>query len=244
MNNNSNNNFPAGGLVAASLVIGVCLIISTILIGSTLVRVKGMGQTISVTGAAYKPIMSNFAIWSGAITATNPTLDGAYDQIESGLTKVRAYMKKHGFEESEYGVKPISISKDYNRDHVFTGYTLRQQIEIELDSIQRVTELARNNSSLIEQGVEFLSYSPRYMFTGLDSLKLEMIEEATENARLRAEMLAGASGMKVGSPRSARVGVFQIRPRHSQEVSDYGINDQTSIEKEIVCTVHINFLIR
>jgi hypothetical protein len=70
-----------------------------------------------------------------------------------------------------------------------------------------------------------------------------MIRAATENAKLRAEQLAESTGKKVGAPRSARVGVFQIRPLHSQEVSGYGINDLSSIEKEIVCTVHISFMI-
>ena len=70
-----------------------------------------------------------------------------------------------------------------------------------------------------------------------------MIKAATGNAKLRAEQLAGSTDMQVGAPRSASVGVFQIRPLRSQEVSDYGINDQSTIDKEIVCTVHINFQI-
>ena len=74
-------------------------------------------------------------------------------------------------------------------------------------------------------------------------MKLEMIKAATENAKLRAEQLANTTGKKVGSPQTAKVGVFQIRPSHSQDVSDYGINDVRSIDKEIACTVHISFLI-
>lgn len=70
-----------------------------------------------------------------------------------------------------------------------------------------------------------------------------MIKAATENAQLRARQLAESTGRRIGAPTSARVGVFQIRPRNSQEVSDYGVNDVTSIEKEIVCTVQATFLI-
>ena len=97
--------------------------------------------------------------------------------------------------------------------------------------------------SCFKFGIEFECGSPRYIFTGLNPLKVEMIRAATENAKLRADQLARSTGRDVGAPVSARVGVFQIRPLHSQEVSDYGINDQSSIDKEIVCTVHINFLI-
>lgn len=109
--------------------------------------------------------------------------------------------------------------------------------------VDRITQIARKSSSLIENGVEFESRPPSYIFTGLEPLKLEMIKAATENAKLRAEQLAESTGRKMGAPRLARVRVFQIRPLHSQEVSDYGINDQSSIEKEIVCTVYISFMI-
>ncbi len=87
------------------------------------------------------------------------------------------------------------------------------------------------------------SSNPRYLFTKLDSLNLKMIRKATENATLRAKQIAESTGKTVGAPVSARVGVFQIRPLHSQSVSARGISDATSIEKEIVSTVHMSFLI-
>ena len=70
-----------------------------------------------------------------------------------------------------------------------------------------------------------------------------MIKAATENAKLRANQLAQTTGSDIGAPVSARIGVFQIRPQYSQEVSDYGINDMSSIDKEIVSTVSVAFRI-
>jgi len=70
-----------------------------------------------------------------------------------------------------------------------------------------------------------------------------MINAATENAKLRAEQLARTTDQSVGASTAARVGVFQIRSLHSQDVSSRGISDVTSIDKEIVSTVPIDSLI-
>ena len=43
--------------------------------------------------------------------------------------------------------------------------------------------------------------------------------------------------------RSARMGVLQITPKFSNAVSDYGINDLSSIDKEIVGVVNASFQI-
>ena len=136
-----------------------------------------------------------------------------------------------------------NIRKTFDHYRNPTGYSLNQTVKIEMSDVDRITSLAGKASVLIEQGVEFNSRPPRYLFTGLDSLKLEMIQAATENAKFRAEKLAHTADRKVGAPTSARVGVFQIRPRHSQEVSGMGISDISSVEKEIVSTVHINFIV-
>ena len=71
-----------------------------------------------------------------------------------------------------------------------------------------------------------------------------MMGEATKDARARAEVIAEAAGSNVGSVRSAATGVVQITPRFSTEVSDYGMNDVTSIEKDITTVVKVTFALK
>ena len=49
-----------------------------------------------------------------------------------------------------------------------------------------------------------------YKFTGLNSIKPDMITEATRNARAAADRFAADSGAKVGGIRQANQGVFTI----------------------------------
>lgn len=233
----------ASGRFAASIVLGIALVVSTFIGTQAFVKVKGFGQTISVTGSASKPIRSNRALWEGSIAVSAGTIEDAYARLKSDLAKTEAFLQQEGFQTGQYEVGTVQINKNFNRtDGTVTGYSLRQTIKIALDDVDRVTALSNRASSLIEAGIEFYSERPRYLFTGLDALKIEMIKAATENAKLRAEQLAQTTGREVGAPASARVGVFQIRPLNSQEVSDMGMSDVTAIDKEIISTVNVSFL--
>ncbi len=231
------------GIIWAAVSLALALIICAMLVGNTLVKVKGFGNTIRVTGAAYKQITSDYAIWDLSFGTTAPTLEAAYRTIKNDLNTITSYLNERSLNEAQYRINTVSVSRMYNRDGQPTDYRLWQQVRVELDDVERIAQLAKESSSLIERGVELQSSNPQYLFTKLDSLKLEMIEKATRNAKERAERLAETTGREVGAPTSASVGVFQIRPLHSQEVSGMGMNDVTSIEKEIMSTVHVSFLI-
>jgi hypothetical protein len=223
--------------------LGLALVISSLVVRSTIVKVKGYGRTIRVTGAAFEPIRSDYAVWEGFVNVTSSTLEDASAKMQRDLAQVHGFLGQRGFDSSQYDVGEVRINKNFGRERQLLGYTLRRRVRLELPDVDRVARLAKDASSLIEKGMEFESVSPRFLFTGLDTLKIEMIRRATENAKLRAQQLAETTGRAVGAPTSAGVGVFQIRPLHSQEVRGYGMNDVTSIEKEIMSTVHISFMI-
>ena len=71
-----------------------------------------------------------------------------------------------------------------------------------------------------------------------------MLTKASENARQRAESMVKATGNKIGFMRSAKMGVFQITPANSTEISDYGVNDITSLDKKVTAVVSASFSIR
>lgn len=109
--------------------------------------------------------------------------------------------------------------------------------------MELVTRISRESSELIKEGVEFNSSSPQYFYTKVNDLKIEMLGEATKDAKLRAEQLAINSGGKVGALRSAAQGVFQITTAYSTEVSDHGIYDTSTIEKSIKAVVTVQYSI-
>ena len=225
------------------LIIGLCLIVCALIVRSTLIQIRSFGRTIQVTGAAFKPITSDFAIWEAKLQCNSTDLATGYAQLKRDLELTRAFMSENGFKDNQYQIGTVQTSQMFDREGRPTQCSLTQPIKIELADVPRIGELGRRASSLVEKGVNLGFQNIRYVYTGIEDVKIEMIKAATENAKIRAEQLASTTGQKVGAPTNARVGVFQIRALHTQEVSDYGMNDVTSIEKEVVCTVQISFMI-
>jgi hypothetical protein len=60
---------------------------------------------------------------------------------------------------------------------------------------------------------------------------------------VRAEKIASSTGRKLGPMTNARMGVLQITPKLSNQVSNYGINDLSSIDKTITAVVNASFVI-
>ena len=70
-----------------------------------------------------------------------------------------------------------------------------------------------------------------------------MLAKATANAKLRAESIVKSVGNKIGTLQSAKMGVFQITPVTSTQVSDYGEDDTTSLQKKVMVVVNASFSI-
>ena len=97
---------------------------------------------------------------------------------------------------------------------------------------------------MIEKGIVISSFEPNYMYSGLSEKKAELLQKATADAKLRAKEMLKATHNNVGKIRSVRMGVFQITPPDSNAVSDWGINDTTSIEKKVTAVSNVVFGIR
>jgi hypothetical protein len=84
--------------------------------------------------------------------------------------------------------------------------------------IARVTSLSREAGSLLAEGVPLSPEAPQYLFTRLGEMRIQMLGDATEDARTRAKQIAERTGGRIGRIKSVRQGVFQITPRNSTEI--------------------------
>ncbi|MPN37755.1 hypothetical protein SDC9_185276 [bioreactor metagenome] len=97
---------------------------------------------------------------------------------------------------------------------------------------------------LLPEGIGISSFEPQYSYSKLNEIKVNMLSEATKDAKKRAEKIAASNGNKIGNIISANQGVFQITAPFSNEINDYGINDVSSINKTIKSVVTVEYLIK
>jgi len=167
--------------------------------------------------------------------------------LQEDLVKVKKYLADNGLTEKDYtiaAISTISINKilpNGAMSNDIEAYRLNQEIEVRSFNVNKVTAISRESTKLIEEGVELQSMPPSYYYTKIADLKIDMLALATTDARNRAEKIAENAGSSIGGLKIANMGVFQITPINSNEVSDYGINDTSSIEKEIMSVVNCVF---
>ena len=107
--------------------------------------------------------------------------------------------------------------------------------------VAKIKRISLDITSLVNQGISFAVNPPEYYYTKLADLKIEIQADAAKDALNRAQKIAEATGSTLGPISNARMGVLQITPVNSNMVSDYGINDVSSIEKEITAVVNASF---
>jgi hypothetical protein len=108
--------------------------------------------------------------------------------------------------------------------------------------VPRIERVSREITQLLERGVPIASTQPAYYYTRLGELKIEMLAAAARDARTRATaILEQAGGARLGKLRSADMGVVNVNPANSTEVSWSGTNDTSSYEKDILTVMHVTF---
>ncbi len=206
-------------------------------------------QTIVVKGSTRKRIRSDHAVWRIAVYGEAQELTEAFSILDDGVAKVRAFLEERGFTPQQIGLGSIDTTTHYIRDKKIAqtrqveSYVLDRTIFVITGDVDRVLVAAGEVTQLIENGVRVVSCAPEYHFKGLADLKIELMAEASADARARAEKIAQAAGCKVAEVRSARMGVLQITQPYSTDVSDYGIHDTSTIDKDITAVVTVTFRI-
>ncbi len=224
----------------------LCVLIAT----QAWLSMRNGPQTIQVTGSARKPITSDLAVWWSVISVTNPDLQAAYKQLADNVGSTKTWLGTKGIKPAEIELRAISIRKQRERNaqgvatEKVIGFELEQVVQVSSADIRRVEQISRGVTELIADGVEVESKPPQYLYTKMSDVKIQMLADATKDARNRAEQISSNAGGKLGKVVDARMGVLQVNAHNDTEVSGSGMNDTTSIEKDITAVVTARFEIK
>lgn len=234
------------------MVLGICWLIGVIMASAILTSglvafKKSETQVITVTGAASEFLGSNFAKWQPVVSRRASTTGDAYSHLQKDTQVVQKYLMDKGLTASEIKILPPQIETIYARNangdttNDVEGYIVRQNFDIQSNNISKIEQLASDAMELSNQGVYFETSSPQYYYSKLDDIKVKMLGKATENAKQRAQAMAQSTGNHIGPMRSSQMGVFQITPKFSTDVSDYGVNDTSTPDKKVTAVVNVTF---
>ena len=243
------------GIVIA-LIAGICAIVCVSIMSGKLVTYKqtsGSGG-LTATGSASCDFEADLIVWRGNFSAYGMTTQDAYRRLKKDAEVIRNYLVENGVTEEEMVFGSISISKRYRYEYndegyeigrYEDGYDLYQEISVTSNDVDKVDNISRDITQLIEADVEFNSESPEYYYTKLDELKLQLIEEATANAKERIDIMAQGTVAEVDQLLTANLGVFQITAQNTNSDYSYGGTFNTSSrQKTASITVKLNYSVK
>lgn len=209
-------------------------------------------QIIAVTGQAEEQFTSDLIVWQGNFSQSNTDLKDASISLEHDKKKIMSYLKNFGINEKDIVFSAVNINQltdniydsngNYQRS-VFRGYNLTQTVRIESSEVEKIETLSREVTDLINENIELTSNNPEYYYTKLTDLKLKMIENATKDARKRAEIISDNAKGKLLTLKSANMGIIQIIGKNTSEDYSWGGNFNTSSKnKTASITIKLEYI--
>jgi len=206
----------------ASLPLAIAIILAGLFVGGIQRNAIMTNRSVEVKGLAEREVPADLAVWPIEVTIASNSLTSLKAQIDGQKNEVIAFFTDRQFAADEFAVGPTNIQDA--KANIYGGnpnqpfrYIAKMEFTIRTGDIPKLQKALTASLDLIEDGVLLSSkdnWRPiTYMFTGLNDLKPEMIEEATKNAREVAEKFAMDSNSAVGKIKSARQGIFSISDR-------------------------------
>ncbi|MBD9159611.1 MAG: SIMPL domain-containing protein [Clostridiales bacterium] len=229
------------------------VLLSLILAFGLIIAVKCGANTLSnnniiVTGSAYKIVKSDSARMEFEISERNATKQSAYNAVKKQLPIVKKYLMDKGITDIDVSASNGYYSYKYlpngNVTNETAYYNLSQPIVIKSNDVQKIKEISSEIQSLLDQGIDINVTNTEYFYSGLSELKVDLLKEATKDAKDRATGMLKATHNRPGKIQSVNMGVFQITPVDSTNVSDMGINDTSSIDKKVTAVANVVFRIK
>lgn len=229
-----------------AIILGVSFVFGAAVFGNYFYRSRMQDNTIRVVGAATRPYESDIVKWRVSVGRNTGLGDASvgYSDTRKAFESLMLELKTAGIGDSAISVQPINRNPVYDNNGNQTGYSFTQSVYVISSDLGTVEKLALNPDEMSQKGVAIQSSALEYYFSKLPDIKKELLAEATRDAKQRAVEIAKNSGSGIGSMRSARAGIFQITEPYSTDVSDYGIYNTSTRQKDVTVTVTAEFGVR
>lgn len=244
----------------STLIIGVSIIITALILGTAFKNRNENLDTISVVGLGTTDFVSDEILWSGSFATKSFDIKEAYNKMISDQKIVSDFFLSKGFKKEEFTFGAVQFNKRFREvrienpenayqtkyEQVFDGYEATQTITFSAkknpDLMKRIEEVSSKTSELINSGIELTSNSIQYTYSNLPNLKHSLIEKASKDASERAQKIVKTADGSLGKLKSASMGVFQITGQGSTEEDSYGGNfDTYSKNKTARITVRLEY---
>lgn len=203
-----------------SLLVAVAIVVLGLCLKGGIDGFSHRDRAVTVRGLCEKEVMANKVTWPIVTKEMGNELPAIYDKIQRNNDAILAFLKDNGIEDSEISVNPPAVNdrmaNNYSSENVRYRYNVTNVIVVTSSKVDKIRKLIEAQTQLLKQGIavaEDYEYQTTYEYTDLNSIKPEMIAEATRNAREAANKFAADSDSRLGKIKTATQGQFSITDR-------------------------------
>lgn len=209
-----------------AVVLGISIFFGFFILGyllsNAIIKFKEFERTVTAKGLSEREVEADIVIWPIKFTVAGNELANIYNSIEANIKLINDFLTSKGIplKEISYSIPSIvdRIAQQYgNVSKPELRYAAYQTVTVYSKNIHAVRELMGSLLDLGKKGIVFASddyeSQTEYIYTKLNEIKPEMIEEATKNAREVAQKFAANSQSRLGKIKKASQGQFSINDR-------------------------------
>ncbi|MEO8726031.1 MAG: SIMPL domain-containing protein [Acidobacteriaceae bacterium] len=233
-----------GGMTILGLLLALGLIAGGWILGAQIKATRLGDRYVTVKGLVERKVKSDLAVWPLTYKEAGDNLSVLYAKTEADKKTILQFLSDQGIQSSEIELGVVRVvdtqAQEYGGVRAPHRYIVEQQITVRTPRVDTVAAAAQKTIQLLQKGI-VLGGNPgqglAYKFTALNSIKPDMITEATRNARAAADRFASDSGSQVGAIRQANQGVFSILP--ADEVSGVAEGGYSNPDSSMMKTVRV-----
>ena len=209
-----------------AVVLGISIFFGFFILGyllsNAIIKFKEFERTVTAKGLSEREVEADIVIWPIKFTIAGNELTEIYNSIEANIEEIRDFLTTNGISLNEISYSIPSIVDKIAQQYGSTSrpelrYTASQTVTVYSKNISTVRKLMSRLLTLGKKGIVFSSddyqSQTEYIYTRLNEIKPEMIEEATNNAREVANKFAADSQSRLGKIKKASQGQFSINDR-------------------------------
>jgi hypothetical protein len=228
------------GGIPRALILAIGIAVAGWLAGQGFARGRAADRYVTVKGISEREVDADLAIWPLQVVAADNDLSRAHERLQGSIREIRGFLARHGIDSTKARLQDFRVTDAYanpysQTERVGNRYVIRQTIVVRSDEPQKISAASQKVGEIVSAGVvlssgeEYGPGGPTFIYRGLNSLKPQMIAEATARAREAAQQFARDSRSQLGGIRHASQGVFEILPRDQAP----GISEQSQIVKTV-----------
>ncbi|HEC1874664.1 TPA: SIMPL domain-containing protein [Campylobacter jejuni] len=209
----TNNIFMALAIVLASLILAFGF-------NKALNDFKTLERSVSVKGLSQKDVEADTLIFPIKFTRSNNNLTNLYEDLEKDKQNILRFLQTQGVKADEISYNAPNIidklSDPYRNDNIVSfRYVGTGNLLIYTKNVKLGKSILEKIATLGKEGIviKIENYEIEYLYTKLNEIKPQMIEEATLNARNAAIKFAQDSNSHLGKIKKASQGQFSISNR-------------------------------